>query len=133
MFIPTGIFVAGNPFADLQDRKHSAHRDVVEGSNTADHRQTIVWNLHSHRGHIAHAGLAHRHVAGEKRGANFLVELAGLDADHVWKLVTHLRYGVMGHVAVHRPIAWLVSDELDGSRAPDLDEDGRFDLLRRFG
>ena len=60
--------------------------------------------------------LAHRHVAGQER-AHLLVQVARLHADHVGELVAHLVHDVVGHVAVQRPIAGRIGDELDGARA----------------
>src|ERR1700682_1150262 len=39
----------------------------------------------------------------------------------------------MRHVAMHRPVAGIVGNEFNGARAADLNEHGRFDLLRRLG
>jgi hypothetical protein len=45
--------------------------------------------------------------------------------------VAHLVHHVVGHVAVHRPVAGLVGDELDVAGAADRDEDGGLGPLRR--
>ena len=42
----------------------------------------------------------------------------------------HLIHGVMAHVAVHRPMAGIVRDELDGSGLADRDQDRRLRPLR---
>ena len=81
---------------------------------------------------LGHAVVAHGHVAGQQT-LHLCVQIARLDADHVRELVPHLVHHVMGHVAMHRPVAGLVGDELDGPRLPNGDQHGRLELLRRLG
>src|SRR5262249_17909781 len=88
MFIPTGIFVARDSVADFEDRKQSAHRDVIKWALTSDHRNTVARNFHmSHFDVLAvfsHSVLSHRHIAREQ-AARTIIELAGLNSDHIWK------------------------------------------------
>ena len=80
---------------------------------------------------LAHAVLAHRHVARQQL-AEPCGSTCGLHADHVRGAVAHLVHHVMGHVAVHRPVAGLVGDELDRARAADGHEHRRLGVLRRL-
>ena len=88
-----------------------------------EHGDAVGRNRHSHLAHVAHAGVAHGHVAGQQR-ADALAQAAGLDADHVREVVAHLVHHVMGHVAVHRPVAGVVGDELNHARAADGNQHG---------
>ena len=40
--------------------------DVAVRPGAADHRDAVARHLHPHVAHVAHAGLAHRHVAGQE-------------------------------------------------------------------
>src|SRR5258706_5129729 len=47
----------GELLANLDDREHPAHVDLIERTFAAEHRDIVALELHSH--HTAHAGLAH--------------------------------------------------------------------------
>lgn len=66
VLIPSRILIVAlrQGLADLQDREHSTHRDVVMRTFTADHRNAVWWHLHSHVAHVSHPFLAHGHIVG---------------------------------------------------------------------
>src|SRR5207249_4981314 len=109
---------------------HAAHVDEAKRTLAALHRDTVFRHGHAHPGHLAHTGVAHRHVRGQE-AADLLVEVPRLYPDHVGNVVAHLVHNVVGHVAVQRPVPWLVGHELEGPRAADLHQDGRLYLLGR--
>src|SRR5581483_1294436 len=111
--------------------EHAAHGDVVERSLTADHRDAVGRDGHSHVTHVAHAGWTHRHVVRQER-THLLIEASGFNADHVGYLVPHLVHDVVRHVAVHGPVTRIVGDELDRACAADGHQHGRLRPLTGF-
>src|SRR5712672_1506045 len=121
ILVPARIIVARQVFTNLHDREHTAHVDVVVFALHADYWQTVARNLHTHVTHPRHAALAHGHVTAEKCVYS-LVEVTCSYPHQIGCLMPYLIHGVMAHVTVHRPIAWIVRDEFNGSGLTHSDQ-----------
>src|SRR5271157_925495 len=122
IFVPTRVIVAGQVFTNLHNGEHPTHIDIVMFAWRAQHRNTVARAWHSHFAHVGHPVLAHCHVTGEKR-AYSSSEIAWTYSDEIRCVMPHLIHGVMGHMAMHRPIAGIVGNKFDRSRLTDRDQD----------
>ncbi len=109
-----GIVVRGKPFADLHQREHAAHLDRSEGTEARHHRQRVVGHRHLHRAHCRHSVRPHRHVVGHEL-AHAAGKVALVDADEVFHVMAHGVHGVVGLVAMERPIAGRVGHHVEGA------------------
>jgi hypothetical protein len=130
MDIPARIVVRRQMLAHFQDCKHAAHIDVAKRSLAATHGNTVVRHWHAHACHVAHTGLAHRHIRGQE-ALDLCIEIPRLHPNHIGNVMAHLIHGVVSHMAVQRPVSWGVGDELEGARAADLHQNGCLYLLGR--
>ena len=84
----------------------------AERALAGHHRQRVVGQRHLHLAHVGHAALAHHHVVGHEL-ADLFGDAAVVDADHGRHVVAHRVHRVVRLVAVERPVARLVGDELE--------------------
>src|SRR5437879_1042315 len=80
ILVRTRIGVAGDALAHFDYSEHAAHVDGPELAIAGHHRQGVWRPTHVH--HVAHPGLAHRHVAGEQI-AHLLLDAGLIDARQV--------------------------------------------------
>ena len=106
-----------------------SHVDVVVFAWRADHRDTVARDLHAHFAHVGHAALAHCHITAEKCAYSF-VEVAWAYPDKIRRVMPHLVHCVVGHMAVHRPVAGIVRNKFHGSGLTDRHQDCVPGLLR---
>jgi hypothetical protein len=134
VLVPARIFIGVDPFADFDDCEHSRHFQVAElrrhppGDEVAGAGHlSVVFGEHT-----AHSRLSHRHVAwNETPDAGG--DIALVDPEHVGAVAHAVHAGVVGDVAVHRPVAGIVCYELDFAGGSDGDVDGHIGPLRRLG
>ena len=84
----------------------------AERPAAAHHRQRVVGQRHFHLAHVGHAALAHHHVVGHELD-DLLGDAAVIDADHGRDVVSHRVHDVVRLVAMERPVAGVVGDELE--------------------
>ena len=106
--------VARDALAHLEHREHPAHLDRAERARAGHHRQRVPAGgpCPSCRPSRARPSPCSRAHAAESSRSTPL----GLHADHVRQIVAHRVHRVVRLVAVKRPVAGVVGDELDVAR-----------------
>ena len=118
-------------FADLHRGEHAAHLDCSELAETRHHRQRVVGKWHLHLAHHRHAVGAHRHRV-RRHLLDGLRQHDGRNADEVNHVVAHRIHGVVRLVAVKRPVAGHIGEDIEHAHRSHRHVDSRFRPLRAF-
>ena len=112
--------------------EHAAHLHRAIRAGAGHHGKGVGGQLHFHFAHIGHAPLTHDHVVGNEF-ADFLHQTPMVHTDHGGHIVAHGPHGVVALVAVHGPVAGLVSDKLQLPHLAHGHVGGHLGPTRRFG
>src|SRR5262249_43864880 len=134
MPVPAGVLVVVRlqSLAHLHDRKHAAHLHRAELPEAGHHWQRVIGRWHFHCTHLRHPARTHRHVTTADYARDLLAHLLEVDADIGFHVVAHRVHGVVGLVAVERPVAWHIGHEVVSTDRANRYVDGGLRPSRAF-